>query len=139
MTATSSAGVAVSASTTARSVARLTCARFTPGCLVSARSTRRTQEAQVMPLMPIVMGAAMRACSLTVLQDFHELFDDALLVAALMGGDDMALEVALQHQVADLVECAVYGLDLLEHVHTIDLLVLEHAQNAFHVAAHRQQ
>src|SRR5437763_8630883 len=49
--ASSVAGAAGSSATVARSVARFTWALTTPGTFASARSTRRTHEAQVMPVM----------------------------------------------------------------------------------------
>ena len=42
--------------TVARSVARLTLATVTPGTVFKARSTRATQEAQVIPSMTISIG-----------------------------------------------------------------------------------
>src|SRR5690606_30532440 len=74
-----------------------------------------------------------------VLEDFHELIDDSVFVAALMGRDHVAAQMASENQIADLVERAVHRFDLLEHFHAVHLLVLEHAQYAFDMTPNGQQ
>jgi curli biogenesis system outer membrane secretion channel CsgG len=59
------AGSALLAATVALSVARLTLTRSTPGTRASARSTRATQLAQVMPSMGRVSSVFMNAESAT--------------------------------------------------------------------------
>ena len=56
-----------------------------------------------------------------------------------MSGYDMVSKMASQNEFTHLVEGAMDRLDLLEGVDTIDLVVIEHAEDAFDMALDRQK
>jgi hypothetical protein len=56
-----------------------------------------------------------------------------------VGGDHVIPEVAFEDQIPDLVERAVNRPDLLENIDAVGLFVIEHAQDALHMALDRKQ
>ena len=56
-----------------------------------------------------------------------------------MGGDHVVAQVALQHQLAHLVQRARDRLDLFQDVDAVDGVVLEHAQDPLHMPLDRKQ
>ena len=51
----------------------------------------------------------------------------------------MIVKMASEYHGADFVECTVDGLDLLEHIHAVDFLVLQHLEDALDMPLDREQ
>src|SRR5437867_3308799 len=129
--------------TRAFSVARLTLASATPGTFASAFSTRRTHEAQVMPVIGRVTSfllstATTRSLLPRELEQLVQLADHLGVAAFPEPGRDAAVQVPLEERRLERLQGALDGVALLEHVDAIRVLV-DHLADALEVALDRGQ
>jgi hypothetical protein len=76
---------------------------------------------------------------LTILKDFHQLVDYFVGVTTLMRRNNMILKMTSEHQSTDFIERTVDSLDLLEHINTVYLSVLQHLEDALDMPLDSEQ
>src|SRR2546430_2607736 len=110
--------------TFAFSVARLTFASLTPSTFVSARSIRRTHDAQVMPVTGNVISCVVFSMCVAMpgplppgkLKQLPKLLEHLIVAPVAEALADAAIEMAAEQYALELVDVALDGVSLLEDV-----------------------